>query len=194
MSQTVSLSDYQSLITSEHQNKPKFMAMLRAFVEPIINVSRVNHNMSTLMNLDTASGSILDLIGRMIGVSRQLDFTPASGDSPVLNDDYYRLILKAKIAKNQWKGTKKDFYTIWRILFPDNPIFFIDNQNMTAQVIIVGLEDELSQELITHGYIVPKPAGVRYIYGFLSDTTFAFDLNTDLMKGWDLGSWLNLVE
>ena len=182
------------LITSEYGESVKFNQVLNTLLTLVQNVSNVNHQMSILMNIETATGKTLDLIGGILGQPRQVNFQPSTASS-ILNDDYYRMILKAKIVKNQWDGTKEQFYNLSRTLFPDNPIIIFDNQNMTANILIFGLEDTLSHELITHGYIIPKPAGVKYIYGFLDDTVyFGFDLNTDLIKGWDLGNWVNWEE
>lgn len=190
----IDVDNLTKLITSEYVNSPKFTRMVSLMVGLVKNVADLHHAISIMMNLDTASGKTLDLIGDILGLPRQVNFQP-SVSSAILNDDYYRIILKAKVIKNQWDGTKEHFYEIWRVLFPNNPIFMVDNQNMTANILVLGLEDTLSHELITHGYIVPKPAGVKYLYGFLSDPPyFAFNTDNDLMKGWDLGNWVNWEE
>lgn len=193
MSSPLNVNDFLNLITSEHRDKSKFISVLTALLTPIGNVSTLNHNMSKIMNLDTATGDVLDKIGSIIGLSRYLNFTPTNA-SPVLTDSYYRIILKARIAKNQWKGTKHDFYALWGVIFPDNPIILWDQQDMSAQVLVIGLNDTLSQELIIHDYIVPRSAGVHYNYGFINQPAFAYDFDQTYLKGWDLGYWLNLTE
>ena len=189
----IDIQALSNLITSEYSNCPKFKGLLQILLGLVKNVATLNHNMSTLLDLNKASGVILDMIGSIVGVSRQVDFQPTNASS-IMDDDHYKVLIKAKIIKNQWDGTIEGLYDMWSILFPDNPVFIIDGQNMTAQVAIFGLSDTLYQELITHEYIIPRSSGVKYFYGFVDDITFAFDLDTNLLKGWDLGKWLNLEE
>lgn len=189
----INVSNLLNLITSEYTECVKFKSLLQMVLQLVQNVANLNHEMSTFLNLDTAEGKTLDMIGSIVGIPRQVDFQP-SEDSSILTDEYYRVIIKAKIIKNQWDGTIEGLYNLWGKLFPDNPIFIIDGQNMTAQVAIFGFSNTLYQELITHEYIIPRPSGVKYFYGFVEDVTFAFDLNTEYLKGWDLGKWLNLEE
>ena len=188
------INEYLNLITSEHREKPKFLAFLTLLLTPIINLQILNHEMMSMLNLDTSTGDQLDKIGEILGLPRQVDFQPTDDSSPILNDDYYRLILKAKVAKNQWDGTKKGLYDLWVNLFPENPVLIVDRQNMTATVAVVGLVDQLSRDLISHGYIVPKPVGVRYEYGFTTKPIYSQDLDTDWLKGFDEGYWLDFSE
>lgn len=182
-----------NLITSEYKDCSKFNSLLQVLLGLVKNLSTLHHQMSTIMNIEIASGKTLDMIGDIVGVPRQVNFQPSTS-SAILDDNHYRMVIKAKIIKNQWDGTLGGLYGLWGRLFPENPIFIIDGQNMTAQVAIFGFSDTLYQELVTHEYIIPRPSGVKYFYGFIDDVTFSFDLNTDLLKGWDLGKWLNLEE
>lgn len=188
------LTEYLNLITSEHREKPKYLALVTLLLTPVINLQRLNHQMMSILNVDTSTGVQLDMIGAILGLPRQVDFQPTDGSSSILNDDYYRLILKAKIAKNQWDGTKQGLYDLWKNLFPQNPVLIVDRQNMTATVAVVGLVDQLSRDLISHGYIVPKPVGVLYEYGFTTNPIYSQDLNTDWLKGFDEGYWLDFSE
>ena len=83
---------------------------------------------------------------------------------------------------------------MWKNLFPENPVLIVDRQNMTVTVAVVGLVDQLSRDLISHGYIVPKPVGVRYEYGFTTNPIYSQDLDTDWLKGFDEGYWLDFSE
>lgn len=113
--------------------------------------------------------------------------------SPVLNDDDYRLILKAKIIKNQWKGTKQELYDFWAQYFPQYPIIIQDNQNMTQTVMIYGMTPGIQQELVVNGYIVPKPAGVRINFIFPTDPVFAYEFDTPYLKGYSQGHWAQFI-
>lgn len=189
----IDVSKLSNLITSEYSNCDKFKAFLEVLLNMIKNNSILNHRMSVMMNLETATGEVLDMIGSIVGFPRRLNFQPING-SAILDDDRYRFLLKARIIKNTWDGTISGFYDYWETFFPNNPVSIIDRQNMTAQIVVFGVFDSFYKELIQNNYIIPKPAGVRYEYAFVEDVTFAFDRNTDLLKGWDLGQWYNWEE
>lgn len=188
------VNTYLGLITSEHRDKIKYQAFVRLILTPIVNLQKLNHEMASLINLDTATGKQLDLIGEILALPRQVNFQPTDGSSSILDDDYYRLILKAQVAKNQWDGTKEGLQNLWVSLFPENPLLLVDRQNMTATVAVIGLVDQLSRDLIVNGYIVPKPVGVLYDYGFTTQPIYSQDLNTEWLKGFDEGYWLDFEE
>lgn len=188
------INDYLDLITSEHRDKPKYQSFVSLLLVPIINLQKINHEMMSMLDLNKSTGKQLDLIGNILGLPRQVNFQPTDGSSAILNDDYYRLILKAKVAKNQWDGTKQGLYNLWANLFPNNPILIVDRQNMSVTVAVVGLSDQLSRDLIAHGYIVPKSVGVLYEYGFTNRPIYSQDLDTEWLKGFDEGYWLDFEE
>lgn len=83
-------------------------------------------------------------------------------DVPLINDDVYRVMIKARIIQNTWKGNVSELYDMWRNLFPENMgIQIQDLQDMSFNVILIGDYSGLMRELIMHGYIIPKPEGVR---------------------------------
>jgi hypothetical protein len=73
-------------------------------------------------------------------------------------------------------------------LFPSGSIIFIDNQNMTATVILEGTFSSIETDLITNGLIVPRPEGVLYTYVIgATFPLFGADLNNSFIAGADLG-------
>lgn len=187
-----SIDFYLNLLTSQYSNKNKILRFLTLWLRPIQNIKTCANSMYQYFNLDTAVGKQLDMIGEILVLPRTVNFQPSNGISPVLDDDHYRLILKAKVAKNQWKGTIKGLQDIWEVLFPNNPVLIVDGQNMTCSVVVIGLNDSLERDLITHDYIVPRPEGVKYIFGYTTNPLYAQDMNTDWLKGFDEGYWLDL--
>ena len=138
--------------------------------------------------LDEAVGTQLDILGRIVGIERMLNFQPTSG-SALMDDDNYRLCIKAKIIKNTWRGNAQDLYDAWNILFPGTKIFEIqDLQDMSFNVFISGDFDDLQKEIINHGYIIPKPEGVRINLLTITDLTglplFAYDYDTLYLSGY----------
>ena len=79
----------------------------------------------------------------------------------------YRLVLKTKVALNIWDGTIPSMYEIWNNIFGndnDLSLQIKDNQDMSFNAYITGYADQIQQDLIQHGYIVPKPQGVKVNY------------------------------
>lgn len=179
------ITRYLKLITSEHSGKPKFTGLLTSVLEK----ADIAVDFDSAFDIDTAVGVQLDVLGIILGVSRILNFQPSDGSSSILIDNDYRSLLKAKIIMNQWNGelgTLSDALSSW-----DPSLNFVikDNQNMTADILVLGTND-LQKELITNGYVVPKPAGVEFNYSMSATAVFAYDTNTDTLTGYDTGSWI----
>ncbi|WP_088832740.1 DUF2612 domain-containing protein [Paenibacillus tyrfis] len=155
----MSIIKYIDLITSQHKTQPKYIAWLSSTLEIVNSGLELSKEMPVQFDVDKAKGVQLDLIGTIVGRSRTLSFQPTGGASPVLDDDNYRLALKAKIAQNQWDGTIPQIYEIWYSLF-DARLIIVDNQDMSMSALVEGQLDRVAIELVTSGYIIPKPAGV----------------------------------
>jgi hypothetical protein len=182
---------YMGLLTQLYAppNAPKLNALLYMLLKKFDDVSQCLVKMDTSMDLDIAIGAQLDMLGATAGALRTVGFQPSNGVSPVLDDTTYRLYIKAKIAQNQWDGTRTLIYALWRLLFPSGQIIIADNQNMTATIFLSGSFTSIVQDLITNGYIVPRPEGVLYEYTFASLPAFGWDLNNSFVAGFDVGKW-----
>lgn len=186
------VADYTALITSEHSDKPKFMAMVSAVAGCFVGSQNFLESMPTAFDLDVAVGAQLDILGLWIGVSRRIA-VPISGvyfswdtagvgwdqgvwkgpfdagtSISVLDDDTYRLVLRAKIGANHWNGSIIDATPILSEIFGDSGTYvqIHDNGDMTFNVYILGPKPSaLKMALISNGYIPIKPAGVKAIFG-----------------------------
>ena len=158
---------YIKAITSQHKNQSNFISWLTYSLNKVEAVYSILQSFTEDFDIDTAIGAQLDIIGVIIGRSRSLDFQPTDGSSPVLDDDTYRMVLKAKTLQNQWNGRIDTMYKMWNDIFPDlNLLYITDYQDMTMKATIVGVSDLLQINLIENGYILPKPQGVTIIYEF----------------------------
>lgn len=181
---------YMNLVTSQHRDKPKFSAMLSALLQPSEDIFSVAVYLDDEFDLDLATGKQQDILGEIVGQSRTVDFQPDRGLSPVLDNYVYKNVLKAKIAKNMWKGRIEDLRDIWMNLF-GKPIVIQDNQDMTIDVVVVGFNDQMTKNLIQKGYIVPKPQSVGVNYAFADEAVFGYDMETSAIKGYDHADWMN---
>lgn len=182
---------YLSLVTSQYRRSPKFMALLQMLLRKFDDVSECLVQMDTAFDLDVAVGPQLDALGSVAGVSRTVNFQPSGNVSPTLDDTTYRLLIKAKIAQNQWDGTIESLYPIWTQLFPGGNIVIQDNQNMSATIVLTGAFTSITQDLITNGLIVPRPEGVEYTYQFTTLPVFGFGSSPGYIAGFGEGHWAN---
>jgi len=182
-------SYYSGLITSEYKLSNNFNLWLKAVLDILNDISICLSLMDYVFDLDYAQGVQLDILGQIIGVSRTLPFQPSGGVSPILDDDTYRILLKATIANNQWDGTINSLYPIWNNLFSGGQIVIQDNQDMTANIILSGSFNSIIQDMITHDMIVPRPETVAYNYIVGNLPVFGFDRNDAYIAGFDVGNW-----
>lgn len=183
------IDTYRKLLTSEYRHSPKLNNWLLWLLNEGTTYTTFIKTFVDAFDLDSAEGQQLDIIGRLVGVKRLLDFVPAGGESPLLEDSTYRMLIKATIIKNTWKGKLEDLYSAWRTVFPETKLFQVqDLQDMTFNVVIAGAFTSLERELITNGYIIPKPEGVRINLLTITDTTglplFSYDLDTLQFSGY----------
>lgn len=182
------LDGYRKLLTSEYKTRPRLTSWLLWLISEGLTYNGVLTEILEAFDLDRAVGVQLDTLGKIAGVGRLLNFYPSGGESPLMDDDTYRLVIKARLIQNLWKGTLDELYSAWGVLFPDISLQIQDLQDMTYNVVIVGAFTSLMRELIVNGYIVPKPEGVRINIMTITDTTglplFAYDLDTYQYSGY----------
>ena len=179
------IARYLNLITSEHSDKPKFRALVSSTLSKI-DISDLN--VDNAFDIDSAVGAQLDVLGEILGLDRVLTFQPTGGISSVLGDSDYRSLLKARIILNQWNGTLETLADA--LLKWDSYVQFsvLDNQDMSMDIIVVGA-NQFQTEIISHGYVIPKTAGVKINYSISDTVIFAYDLDAGTLGGYDTGKW-----
>ncbi len=178
---------YASLITSQYKGSVNFMATVDMLLQKMSDVEAVLGVMDREFDIDHAVGDQLDIIGEIIGVSRTVEFQPSGGISPILNNETYRTLLKAQIIQNSWDGLLPSLYDAWKTVFPGGKIVVNDVQNMSAVITVQGTFSSIIVDLINNGYIVPRPQGVLYTYGYGDLPYFGYDQSDAFVGGYDAG-------
>lgn len=226
------MSKYTDLITNYHATKPLFVQHVDLSTRPLTDVSTSLNGLITAFDIDTAVGVQLDILGEWIGRSRivsvpisgiyfswdtdglgydqgvwQGPYDPDSGYTS-LSDDTYRVILKAKIAINNWDGTNDTLPDILDTALADSGLRMqiIDNQDMTISIWVFPEIDisQVSLELIAaikQGYLTVKAAGVwggsvqipAVETPSEGNRFFGFDMDNAYITGFDSGSWEKLL-
>lgn len=222
------MSKYTDLITNYHAGKFKFVAHLDLSTRPLTDASTALQGLVTAFDIDSAVGVQLDVLGEWIGRNRvvsqpiagvyfsfdteglgwdqgvwQGPYDPDAGYTS-LSDDTYRIVLKAKIAINNWNGQNDTLPLIIETALEGSGLKMqiVDNQNMTISVWVFPEVDisRVSLELlaaIRQGYLTVKAAGVWAgdIQTPLIETPsvgnrfFGFDMDNEYIAGFDDGAW-----
>lgn len=110
--------------------------------------------------------------------------------SATLDDTDYLLLIKAKIAQNQWNGSIAGIYAMWNQLFPGTQLIFIDNQDMTCDIVLGGIFTPIQQAMILNDLIIPRPQAVLYNFSFAQLPLLGFDQNDATIAGLDGGHFV----
>lgn len=155
-------TDYTALITSQYNDKPKFVAWVTVIGQFFADAQNLLTSMAGLFDLDVAVATQLDAVGDWVGFKRSVN-VPGLGIT-VLDDTDYRTLLRAKILSNHWDGTFEQLQFILTQLFPGSGIVLVpvDNQDMSMSLYVLGgTLSPLQLALLKGGLLVPKPEGVR---------------------------------
>jgi hypothetical protein len=185
-----------ALVTSEHADKPNFMAMMTALLQPFADMLALCQIMSGYFDLDNAVGQQLDTLGLWIGITRllrvqlpntffSLDTVGQGFDQAVwwnssqpltgvvtLADSQYRTLLQGRIVVNRWDGSVPGAYAAFATAFQGTGfgILIQDYQDMTMAYALTGpIPDAVTLALFTGGLLTPRPAGVR-VRSFMTPT------------------------
>jgi len=182
------ISAYLDHITSEHNQRPKFVGTISFLVQPLADKMLLEQYFYAIYDLDKAIGSQEDAVGIWVGRDRFMpiainpyfswdteglgwdqgiwyqSFDPLTGTSR-LDDDHYRQLLYAVIAANHWDGTIPGAYDALTTMFGDtayNVLIQDWGDGSFAQVLIgPGPPDPLVMAMFTTGQINLKPAGIE---------------------------------
>lgn len=195
-----------SRLTSQHKGHPVIERYLQLLIEEQMDVQDVFKDLLQLRSIETAFGEQLDILGRIVGQSRDLleadvytyfGFQGASnaggfgslGDATVgslfwefdrpfggnvrLDDNEYRLFIKAKIIKNSTSSTPEEMIHMVNFLFGTSTTFI--NEGVASYTIFFGRQlTDLERFLLTYiatgvdGYpvrLIPKTNGVLINFG-----------------------------
>lgn len=182
------VGEAKSRVTEQFKNKLVIDKYLDLMLKLRVELQLTLKDLMQLRSLDTATGVQLDNIGAIVGQERTL-YGLVYGGNPdpqtvVLDDDSYRLFIRAKIAKNSTRATPEDTMRFANLIFQTTGST-VQDEGAAAYTLMIGKElTEFEQALVNYistsgGYpvrMLPKPIGVRVNYGmFDPDNFFAFE-------------------
>lgn len=170
----------------QYRKKPRARATAKLLNDEVYKTFDDAIKVAEILNIDTASGYALDLVGRHVGVSREQQnlilkdffaFTQTEkkqgfnkgefyrlGNSLkgsfYLNDSDYRFLIKAKIIKNYQTGTLENSYKSLEFLLGAGNFIF-DNYDMTLNLVLKNAKTtQFLINLIFKNDILARPIGV----------------------------------
>jgi hypothetical protein len=187
------IDHYVSRIIQQYYDKPKAVGDITARVTSIKRVFDWLDSFPAEFDLDEATGHRLDLIGKIVGLSRVLPVVATS-----LTDDEYRFLLKAKIAKNTVSAfmvsdDRLSLQESVQFLF-SNGAFVVNSRQMILRLYIDYTVTDAFLGLVVSLDLLPRPAGVDIYAIKLIDpySFFGFSDNPNA-KGFGVGKFASEV-
>lgn len=210
----------KNYIIWQYRNKPQALGTIRAIYQETDLIFQNIIQIADILNINTATGYALDLIGRHVGVSRVLPtalakeyfgwmeddnalsfgvgefyrYGDALSSSVVLSDSDYRFFIRARITKNYQTGTIENIVKSIQFVI-DKHCNVIDAQDMSMNIIVN--KDRLNQLTLyatSKMDIFVRPAGVLYRYIILTNSQpFGFAHDND-SYGFNMGAFVRLQE
>lgn len=126
-----------------------------------------------IFNIDTADTFGLNLWGSFFGVNRPT-YTDG-GQTIVFSDDQYRTVIKGRVMLMNSNGSVPSINQYLNYLFPNKPVFVVDYQNMSIQLIFYYTPTAEELAIINLDGFLPRPAGVNVNYQIVPpDEVFGF--------------------
>lgn len=183
---TISPFDPWATIISQYGNSPILDGIVTSFNDAIDQTQNFDSFYDNVWNLPTAVGWGLDVLGRIVGVSRTIPlpgnvtyfgfeesnswvgfgqggFYSGGGITPnyVLSDNDFRVLIVAKAAGNISDGSILTLNKILLTLFPNRGLCYVqDNQNMSLTFVFGFVLNVIELAIIQLSGVLPVPSGV----------------------------------
>lgn len=214
-----------SRLITQYKESVNIINYIKTLLIEANNLEEVFQELLTERYLDTAIGVQLDILGEIVGQSRNIKDANilkyfgfrdggqhiggfgykffVSGDhlfsNLELEDDPYRLLIKARIKRNGFDGTIESFIEFMTFAFTVDFVGVTELENATASIVIGKTLSDQERALIVssdENNFVPKPAGVRFNY-FDAPVAgvfgFADNPLTDFVKGFNVGQFVHVI-
>lgn len=179
-------------IYAQYRDKPKAVAWYAIARELGGSLEAAAQAVRKSYDIDTAVGEQLNVIGRIVVAPRSFvgaypmnpglfDLTDGDefGDDDAmfsalaidqdgeLSDELYRLVIKAKIIKNNGDATIENILDGMNFLLPNAEVLRVtDGEDMSFSIEFYGQINNLERFALLNAGLVPKPQAVRF-NGFL---------------------------
>lgn len=175
-------------IYAQYRDKPKFVSWIGINGHLGNEIESAYQDIAGSYDIDSANTAELDILGRIVGINRSFEATIEYSSSQfgrsqfgssqfqqtqgvtdaALNNDIYRLLIRAKIAKNTNDATLDGIIAAFSFIVETNGIRILDPENMGIDILFDSLTD-LEKLVLVNFDITPKPQGVE-LNGFIDES------------------------
>ena len=172
-------------IYAQYRGKPRAVAWYNITRTIGGQFSDVFHDIRTSYNIDTATTDELNVIGRIVVMDRgyegQIIFdpirwgsgsrwggsgvrhmTPVGAGSMEVSNDIYRILIKAKIAKNNSDATVEGILQSIATITDIQAVRLFDYEDMSFAIEFGETLDSVTRFALNNFNVIPKPQGVRF--------------------------------
>ena len=150
---------YADLLILQYRTQPKARATISALTEEVIS-NGLLLDVINGFNLLTAVGKQLDILGKYIGLSRNVKDKIGSPATIILTDEQYRLLLQLKLVCNtSYSSTSQIRRALYQI-FP-NDIRVFDDRTMEMEYQLSTRFNDLVPVIIAEE-LLPFPMGLGF--------------------------------
>lgn len=166
-----------SRVYSQYKDKPKAVAWYNISPTLASQLETAYNNIRYSYDIDVSTGNALDVIGNVVDISR-LNAT----------DDIYKMVLRAKIAKNNSDATLDSIFTTVRYVTGIQDIYVHDYEDMTFTVEVAEPLTTEQRNIFNEYDLVPRPQGVDFL-GFveflpvIESQPYTAAANTEILVG-----------
>lgn len=177
---------------SQYANSLSIVQMVDSFAQQIDVSGDFTNFLSYIWNLDTAQGFGLDILGRIIGLNRQVTGVPAIFGFPVvpgglytMTDDQYRRVLQIKALRNVNNGSAKNINGQLRLMSNGRGNAFVQNTGtMLIKYNFYYAPEPYEYALVASFNVVGKPVGVNVQLDLTINPYFGFS-EANSWSPWD---------
>ncbi len=177
-------------IYAQYADKPKAVAWYNITPNIADEINNVYEAIRNSYDIDANEGEQLNVIGRIVGIDRsfesQVFYEPDTyfgadndasqfggidsqfesvGDtiSSEVSDAIFRVLIKAKIAKNNSDASLDGIVHALSYITNSSPIRVIDNEDMTFSVSFGTALTDIEKFVFNTFDIIPRPQGVKFL-------------------------------
>ena len=178
----------ESRIYAQYRDKQKLVSWIGISGHLGNEIESAYQDIAGSYDIDSANTHELDVLGRIVGITRSFEaviefsssqygrsqfgasqFQPTRGiTDSALNNDIYRLLIKAKIAKNTNDATIDGILFAVGVIIETDDISLNDHENMSMTISFGSLTD-IEEIVLSQFDIIPKPQGVN-IAGIINES------------------------
>lgn len=150
--------------------KHNIEVLVSAFAKQLQELDWLYKDLVSITDIDVATGQNLDYVGTIIPLTRKEagELAGINVEDPVISDERYRQFLRYQNLVNTNECTYYDLMNGLALLWDVSPIYYIEDPDMPATIILTMPFMKPGGEVVTVGEVpMVKPGGVRIEFQYL---------------------------